>query len=325
MRIVLLHGRDRYLMRERSRQLAHALEEVHGTLQRFEFDGDSTDLATLLDELRSYGLLAPHKLVVLNRAEQFLSGNESRRRALEAYARAPLDHATLLLRAETWRPGKLDDLVRAAGGVFKVEPVNGATAVRWCQERCRKRWGVALEPHAAAALVDRVGTDLDHLDSELGKLAAFVGEGRAVTMDDVGRMVGLSREEQAWSIQAAVLSGSTSEAMHSLRELLTVSRHPEQPIAWAVSDLVRKLHTASRLLHQGAPPATVARELRLFPPARDQVLRLARAHEPDHLAHLLRDALESDRRTKSGVGDSVRSLEALVVRVTDSVRAPGAP
>ena len=48
------------------------------------------------------------------------------RQLMEAYAEAPAADATLLMRADSWRAGKIDKLVAKAGAVIKFEPPNEA-------------------------------------------------------------------------------------------------------------------------------------------------------------------------------------------------------
>ena len=121
MRFVILHGRDGFTIGERLRRFEAELKAAHGDLSRFDFDGTNAWLVDVLDELRTFGLLATHKLVVVDKAEQFVSG-EGVRAALERYAENPMQEATLVLRSESWRPGNLDKLVAAVGTVLKCEP-----------------------------------------------------------------------------------------------------------------------------------------------------------------------------------------------------------
>ncbi|MCA9296771.1 MAG: DNA polymerase III subunit delta [Phycisphaerales bacterium] len=331
MRIVVFAGDDPFLIPEHTKRFAAVLREAFGDIESFTFDGTNTDLATVLDELRSYGLMQSHKLVILDHADDFLankgdgtSGRIGNRQGLERYAAEPVDHATLLLRAGTWRKSKLDDLVTKHGMILKVEPPNTATAVQWCIARASKRYGVEVKRDAATLLVERIGPELARLDVELSKLASFAGDAPVVTRAHVVDMVGLSREEQAWVIQEAILTGDTGHALRKLRELLTISRQSEVPITWAMCDLMRKLYSASRLRREGMPAATVAKQLRLWGPARDAVIQIAERHEPATLAHLLEAAMETDRRGKSGVGLPARSLEALIVQIADTISRSGA-
>ena len=118
MRFVILHGKDSFGIVAHVKQLENALKTQFGDVTRFDFDGSSARLVDVLDELRTYGLLATHKLVVLDKAEQFVAGEETRR-ALERYAESPMTEATLVFRSESWRAGNLDKLIAKSGTAIK--------------------------------------------------------------------------------------------------------------------------------------------------------------------------------------------------------------
>jgi DNA polymerase-3 subunit delta len=340
MRIVVLHGKEQFLLAEYARRLAEALRERHGSIDEFEFDGDSVEPAALFDELRSYALLSRHKLVTLDRADGFLtpaseaedgdsitkkSKENPRRRALERYAESPMESATLLMRAETWRPGNLDAIIARAGGVIvHCDSPSDEKAMRWCVERCARRYDATLSDDAATRLVMRIGPDLARLDVELAKLATFIGSGGIIDSAAVERLVAPSRQEKAWMIQEAVMTGSAATAMTRLRELLEVSRQDEVPITWSIGDVCRKLHAASRLLQAGCSPADLTRPpLKLWGSTTPAITETARRVAPDRLARLFGQAVLTDLRNKSGWGEAQRNLEGLTVLVTDVVG--GAP
>lgn len=323
MRIVVLHGRDSYLRVERTRQLVEALREHFGSIDRFEFDGATTPLATLLDELQTYGLLSSHKLVILDAAEVFMA-SEERRRAMERYAARPMAEATLLMRATgTWRPGNFDKLVEKVGAVFKCEAPSERDAVAWCRRRAERAHSAVIDEAVASLLVEKIGTDLARLDAELEKLATAAGgtAGAVITREVVGEFVGLSREEQAWEIQATLLEGSPRRALEKLDELLGVSRAPEVMIAWSVTDLLRKLHDAARLREQGGSDGEIGRALRLWGPQQGAILRASRSLGSTRAAELLEQALQTEVRMRSGFsGDDRRTIEGMLVSVCEVLR-----
>jgi len=317
MRIVVLTGKDSFLRVERTRQLAEALEAAHGAIDRFELDGASCALSAVLDELRSYGLLSQHKLVMLDNAEVFMA-SEDKRRALERYAEQPQPESTLLMRAGgRWNPGRFDKLVEASGGaVIKCEAPSDDEAVRWCSARATKRHGAELEPAACALLVEKIGPDLARLDMEIAKLAAAAGPAKPITRKLVAEFVGLSREEQAWEIQGVLLRQGPKAALEKLHELVHIGNVPEVMIGWSIVDVLRKVHDAARLLESGQNDFAVAKQLRLWGDAQAVVLNAARRCGSRTAARLLQLAVRTDGRTKSGwSSNSERTFEGLVVTV----------
>jgi len=324
MRVVVLHGKDAFLRLERGRQLEAALQERFGGVDRMDLDGTSAALADVLDNLRTPGLFAGHKLVVVENAEAFM-GAEDRRRAMERYAENPCAEATLLMRcASGWRPGNFDKLVAKVGAVIKCDSPTPMEAVKWCAARSLRRHQAEMEPAAAELLVEKLGPDLGRLDAELGKLAAAAARPGAgttrVTRAIVQEFTGLSREEQAWEIQGPVLEGKADAALIKLDELLRVSRVPEVMIGWSLVDLARKVHDASCLLSQGESEGAVAKALKLWGPASSSVVRAGRRIKPAAAARLFRMAVETDRATKNGTApEPARAFEGLMVQLAEAL------
>lgn len=324
MRVVVLHGKDAFLRLERGRQLEAALQKRFGGVDRMDLDGTNAALADVLDNLRTPGLFAGHKLVVLENAEAFM-GAEDRRRAMERYAENPCAEATLLMRcASGWRPGNFDKLVAKVGAVIKCDSPTPMEAVKWCAARSLRRHQAEMEPAAAELLVEKLGPDLGRLDAELGKLAAAAARPGAgttkVTRAIVQEFTGLSREEQAWEIQGPVLEGKADAALVKLDELLRVSRVPEVMIGWSLVDLARKVHDASCLLSQGESEGAVAKALKLWGPASSSVVRAGRRIKPAAAARLFRMAVETDRATKNGTApEPARAFEGLMVQLAEAL------
>ena len=318
MRIVVLAGKESFFISEGTRLLAEALRSAFGEIDQFSFDGVTAELSDVLDELRTYALIRRHKLVILDHADKFLAG-EGRRRALEAYAGNPTAEASLLMRAEAWHPGTFDKLVAKVGVKIKCDPLPDVEAVRWCVAQCPRRHGRKIERPAAALLVEQLGSGLARLDSELAKLAAFIGQRQVIRRGEVVEMVGYSRQEKAWQLQSAVVGGVPGEAVAKVRELLEVSRLSEQLVIWAIGDLLRRLHTAAQLLREGVGSRAVAQQLRLFGPTGNRIIDIARRCDLNRIAQLLQLVVRTDMRSKTGLGRADRNLEALTLLVTDTI------
>ncbi len=327
-RVVVLRGKDSFLVREYTKRLSGLLEKTHGDIEWFTFDGAATSAADVLDELRSFGLLQQHKLVIVEQADAFLAnsagskGPSRTRRLLEEYVQQPVENATLLLKSETWKAGKLDKLIAAEGLMHKIE-LNEATdmpfAVRWCVGRTAKAHGATIEETAVTLLIKRIGMEFGRLDSELGKLASLVGPDGTITRQQVIEMTGVSREEQAWAIQEAILSGRTETALGTLRELQEVSRQPTELILWSLIDLLRKLHATSALRAQGVPESEICRQQRLFGSSRAPVLRMASRVDATTFSRMLRSILRDVHGIRSGYGRSERTLERMTIRIADTL------
>ncbi len=323
-RVVVLHGKDAFLRGMYLDQLRDALAGAGVEADTIRFDGASAELAEVLDECRSFGLMQQHKLVVVDKADELLKDRDDEPRgkgaarprdAVQRYAEHPSDSATLVLRAERWNRGKLDKAIEKVGAVIKCEPPPPAKAADWAVGRARKRYERDLARDAAAALVEKLGPDLGKIDTEVAKLSAAVAPGEPIGLSLVHEMVGFTREEQVWQIQELILSGDREVVLSKLHELLTVSRVPPILCRYAMVDLARKVHGVAAGFATGASQSVLDSNLRLWGGSKARVVGAARRSDPGPLADLLREAVEADLAAKSGgTTDEVRAIERLAVR-----------
>ena len=330
----MLVGSDSFLRSHHTAEVAQVLESVHGEIDRFEFDGEVDTAGDVLEELRAVGLLHAHKLVILDKADRFLvaqgagdapkaKGPSRARQLMEAYAKAPCEGATLLMRSETWRGGNLDKHM----AVFRVGVESEAHAASWCLKRSAKVHTVTLEQEAADLLVRRVGLDLGRLDGELAKLATLAGESANITERDVREVVGASREEQGWAIKTAVVLDGPAGSLQTIREIFDLSRDRQDvPAFWAVTELLRGLYAASTLLKQGMAPGQAQRAAGVFDRSNerktaDRIMRLAKAIDPAEAASRLREVMQIQADLRRGIGDPRHALERVAVVLADRLRA----
>lgn len=314
-RVVVLAGKELFIRTEHTAALRRALEAGHGEVDVVMFDGERDQPADVLDECRSMGLMVSHKLVVVDKAEQMVK--EAARPLFERYAQAPADGATLVLRAETWRPGNLDKAIERVGVIVKCDPPDDATAAKWCRARCQQKHGAPITAEAARLLVARLGPDLGRLDGELAKLSI---SGKEVTPDLVDAMVGGTRELNPWEVQADLLSGDPERAVARVRTVLeSAPRDAHVPVSIACCQLAAKLHGMTAGLAAGGDPTELAKLYKLWGPSRDAVLRVARRLDPARTRAILHIALEADAAGKSGLGTPARTLEILAARFAAEV------
>lgn len=314
-RVAVLHGKDSYRRSEYTSMLRRVLEAEHPGLDVLGFDGQSASAAEVLDECRSQGLMAGHKLVVVDNADAFV--REETRPLLERYCAGPSDSATLLLRAERWYKGKLDDAIARVGAVLKCDARAPAEAAAWVVEHARDAHGATIDTATARRLVDRVGTDGGRLAGEVGKLSVAAGSG-AIVAALVEQLVGDTREDEAWAFQDVLLGAQPEPILASLRRLLdNAPRETAVLVTIVMIDLARKLHAMGAALAAGESARTAAGRLKIWPFERAGALaeRAGRA-SPARLRALYHAAIEADVRQKSGLGKPSRTLERLALRFT---------
>ncbi len=318
-RIVLLHGPEAHLKSLHTEGLRKALTDAHGEIDVIRFDA-TAPAADVLDECRSFGLMQRHRLVIVDDAEDFVK--EGSRPLLERYAATPAEQSTLLLRAGTWHKGKLDALIQKVGSIIKCEAPIPEQAIKWAAHRAQKEHGAALEPAAAELLVARLGPDLGRIDSELAKLAAGTEKNGTITPNSVRELVGFTREDEAWPLQAVAVTGDAAATLAAIAALKGPSRQDPTFLLYVLADGVRKLHILSNLLHSGANSWQALGAARIWGSQQDKerLVAAAKRASPEKLAELLAEATDANARVRSGFSDSALAVETLAVRFASALR-----
>ena len=212
-------------------------------------------------------------------------------------------------------------LIAKVGTIIKCDQPTPAHAAAWCVERAKKRLDATISREAAILLVERIGTNLGQLDSELGKLTAAASvEPPVIDRELVVLMVGRSREEEAWELQSAILGGGAKGTLRVLRDLRGVARISEVLIVWSMLDLARKLHDAAQLLAAGESPRGAAKAVGLWGPSEGPVLKAASALGPRRAGRVLHELMQSAEALRAGrAGGPDRTLEAIAVRMADTI------
>lgn len=322
VRMLILYGTENYLRTEKLRALREAIETRHGEVDVLYFDGVSATAADVLDEARSLGLMQQYKVIVVDEADEFVKRGDNRR-SMERYTESPVESVTLVLRSTSWHPGNLDKMVAKIGLVVKCEELDEPTAVAFCIQRCAKRYGCTIDTRAANLLVSRIGTSLSRLDTELARLSLMTEiAGGVIDSGLVDDQIQLSREEKAWEVQEALLTGDGAAALGKVNDLMTVSRLAPEPIFYFMTDLSRKIYAARRLLDAGQSEGAIRSQLKLWGASANPLLAAARRTRGPALAELEQDCLRALHRPRTSLGNSNRAVETLAVRFL-SVLGPG--
>jgi DNA polymerase III subunit delta len=249
--------------------------------------------------------------VVLEPADPFVT---KYRQELEQYVTAPASRGVLVLVVRSWpKTTKLARLLPDEATIECKAPRNRLPG--WCVSWAKKRHGKALAQPAAELLVELVGQHMGLLDQELAKLAAAVGEAKAITEPDVNRLAGRSWVADTFKIFDAIGQARTREALAILGRLFEQNKEPLE-ILGAFSWKLRQLAQVGRLHQQGMSLAAAMERANVLPYARRGVEQQLHHLGRRRLEKLYDWLLESDLGMKGNSQLPPRLLlERLIVRL----------
>lgn len=336
--IYVIYGKDDFLRREAIEKIVtEVLGPDRDNMAFAEFDGRTARIIDVLDECRTMSLLAPFRVVCVRDADAFIAfkpdedetasvaGPRSRRRRplsnreqLEKYLESPSPTGVLILVCETWNDKtRLHKIALEIGRCIKCEPPKDDELASWIIDHAQSAYGCALDSEAVSRLIDLVGASRGVMDSELAKLATYVGARKAIRAADVDNLVGVSRLEVVFKITDAIGRRDAPEALAIWDQVLATDKDASYRSVGGLAYAFRRLIEAKRLQLQGAPIRELASMLyRWRDPAgvKRQLDRFSLRQWHDHLVQLL----HIDVRAKTSVGTVRSSVEKLIVKLCEA-------
>lgn len=278
--------------------------------------GATATFAAVMDELQTVPFFGERRLIVVENGDPFVSQH----RATLEKAVADLSQTNVLvLDVKSWTSTtRLAKLVDASATINCKGPA-AYRMPQWCVKWAKSRHGKQIAQPAAEMLVDLVGADMALLDQELAKLAIYVGDRPGISVEDVDRLVGRSRQETIWKIFDAIGTGQSAVALAILDRLLDQGEDPFR-ILGAFSKQLRQLAQAARQALQGKPLVLALEEAKVLPFAikgcEQQLKHLGR----QRATQLFDWLLEVDQGLKGGSALPPRTLlERLVLHMARKI------
>jgi DNA polymerase III delta subunit len=303
--VYALVGSDPFLQLQKLREIAGLLP---ADAQRIDYDGETVQLAEILDELQSFAMFGGGtKLLTVREADALITRY---REQLEDYVNKPSSSATLVLRLSS-----LPSTQRIAKAIAKVGAIESCAPpkdlTRWAIDHAKHAHKITLMPDAAKVLVDYVGADLGRLDTELAKLAIQCDAGK-ISLDSVCANVAFTREREMWDLTIALASGNVGEALSRWRQLLHSDPSTEfRAVTWLgiwLGDIATVVNTG--------PRSGASQKLRWkYKDSFDRFVRNAESLGKEGYAAALDLLTEIDKQSKSGVGDAAENVERFILAI----------
>src|SRR5256885_331116 len=219
---LLLHGEERFLVDEKSRQMVEEWRpELVSDFGLETMEGAGLASARLQDAVLQSPFLDPFRIVFVrmvpaNRAEGL------------AGAVTEIPPTTRLLITVAGRLGSTNKLVRAitaAGGqAEEMQHLNRRGLSDWTSRRAVEVHG--LTPNIAAQVVRVSPPDMSVIDSELSKLAAYKASGSKLTPDVVTELLAGGREDEIFRLTDNLLPRPNALALEIARNLTPSGLQP---------------------------------------------------------------------------------------------------
>ena len=321
--VFLFCGEEGYLRRYYIGELRKRLvpDEGMAPFVHFVFDGAEVDTERILDTARTPSMFGDgNKLIEWHNAD-FESMKEGALKEIEAFCEAMRDEAgsTVVITAvkegldtgTEKRPSKLFTRLSKCFDAVAFYRSTDASLISWIRRHFSAE-GVSVADGLPAALLARVGHDMDILSSEIEKLACYAkaNDCAQLTEKELSLVAIRTVESDAFSLTNALMDGKTEEAYKYLGDM---KRRRVDPIAvlGQVAKLYSDLFSVAALAEEGRNEKEIAKALGMHEYRAGLYYRSAMRMGAAAAERKLLLCVRIDAELKRG-GASYRGLEQLI-------------
>ena len=210
-----LEGEEDFLIDQVVHYAEHnILSESEAGFNLTIFYGKDADWAEVFNTCRRYPMFADRQVVILKEAQQMRDIEK-----LEPYIENPLPSTVFVVSYKEKKVdgrSKLAKLLKTKGVVLTTKKMYDSQLPEWTNELVETK-GYSISQKAVLLLVDHIGNDLSRIDNEIEKILVNLGNRKNITEDDIEKYVGISKEYNAFELQAAMVSKDLAKAMRIIQ------------------------------------------------------------------------------------------------------------
>jgi len=315
--LFLLHGPETYLLRQRVRELKE--EAVKKGVLVEDVDCGDVDIKEALHNLRTPSLFNSQKLLIFH--DPFLVKEFEEKEVQDILLKAKA-HTLVFVAKEVKKTSVLFKFLMRHGEREEFLKLQEIELVNWAKKEIKKH-DTSFTPEGLTALLFSCGNDLDRLEKEVAKLAAFKYSSlkKVITQNDVELLVGEALEPKIFSTIDAILTRNQKLALKLLAGHFHKGESPLQLLsmfAWQF----RILLSQKDLLEQEVPVKEIAKQLKLHPFVFQKSLAAAERFSLGELKELYKRIFSLDLAFKTGQGNPDQLLYLFAINAA-SKKASG--
>lgn len=312
--LYFLYGEEDFLFDEAIELIiAHAVDE---TTKGFNLDmlyGSAVEAKDVVTLLSQFPMMAERRVVVLKEVDKIANKD-----LLLPLIEHPVA-STIAVFTTSSKPDfrlKFFKALQQHAEVFECKPLYENQIPGWIADRVRKL-GKRITPEASQMMQAQVGNSLREIQNEITKLFIFVGEKEEVGIDDVTRIVGMSKEYNVFELEKKLGAKALAPALEILQHMLDAG---ESAIGIVVqlTRYFQKLWLLQELQSRKVDDAQIASLLRVGPFFLREYRDAARTYSSGEIESAFQGLLEADQRLKLS-GDPVTVMTLLIVQIVRGI------
>ena len=210
-----LEGEEDYYIDKIMNYAEHQLlPESEASFNLTVFYGKDALWSDIVNACMRYPMFAEKQVVLLKEAQQMKDIDK-----LENYIEHPLASTIFVISHKEKtvnKATKLGRLIKKNTELYNAEKIKDYKLADWITDYVKAQ-EFSISQKGVLLLVDHLGNDLNRIVNELEKITVNLGQRKTITEDDIEKYVGVSKEYNAFELQAAIGKKDLAKAIRIIQ------------------------------------------------------------------------------------------------------------
>lgn len=305
-------GAEDYLLEQALRQLIKSV--VDTATSDFNFDvfyGNEVDGGKIIDTANAYPMMAASRLVVVKEVQRL---NLSSLELLSKYLEKPAPTSVMVLVSEGGGArNKFVTRIKKQCCCVEFKPLYENKIPDWIRTHLKKR-GYEITQEAILFILSRVSNRLREVVNELNKIELNLNGKKKIELQDVNKIVGLSRNFNVFELTDALGYKNMNKSLHILNQMLESGESPTGILAMITRHFVN-LTKLKGAVAQKTPKSELASLTGIPPYFIDKSLEMAKKFTFRQLQLIFEMLLEKDLFLKTSQQTPQIALQTLLIQI----------
>lgn len=307
----LIYGEEAYLRNQNRDKLVKGLLGDGVSMNFSRYEGDNINPGEVIDMAETMPFLSDKRVILVENSGFFKGGCPE----LADYLKAPSE-TTFFIFAEKEVDKRKDiyKTVSKMGFELCCDELDTSDLAKWISAKVRAE-GKAISPRALSFFIDRVGTDMSNISTEIEKLVCYCMDRSEITEEDIEAVCANWLTNRIFAMTDAIVEKNQKRAINLYYDLLALKEPPAKILAL----ITRQFNLMLQVKEMNAnhkDNGTIAGAVKLAPFLVGKYINWGKGYTKEELLAALEMCAANDEAVKTGKLDYVISVEMVIIKCT---------
>lgn len=307
--VYLLMGEEDYLRNQYKNRLKEALLGDGDQMNLNLFQGKEAVSQAIIDMAETMPFLSERRVLVLDNTGLLKGAQE----ALAEYLKEPASTAFFVIsEKEVDKRGKLYKAIRQKGYICEFNEQDENTLKKWIRQSVARE-NKQMEERALALFLNKTGTDMSGIRTEMEKLFCYCHDKDMISSADVEAVTTERITNRIFDMIRAVAEKKQKQALDLYYDLLALKEPPMRILALLARQF-QMLLQVKELKEKGHDSRYIGEKTGLQPFIAKKYMDQAAGFKSRMLRQAVEDCVQAEEDVKTGKLNDMISVELLIIK-----------